>query len=289
VRYWRISVALFLPFFLVCSNSPSSVAKPPAKDKVIGPGITREFAATMEDVLQALHDILEDQTIRGTKMFDKDAALTGATTAESTPLFDPWNGPGKAFYKIRKGAIAPRNFLETADQGTVAVRYIVTSLNQERVRLHIDAIYVENTHKTPHISDGTVEASEAKAIEDRLHAIQADEQEAREANRRRESADLVRSTELRQREDEKSLLASTVTSAQELEAQIKSMRHELERRVKPPGVELKGAPFQSAASISTLPAYAEVIIVVVTPHWYGVELHDGQHGWIHVDKLEPLP
>jgi len=282
----------FLPLVLLLLAgflSPNSLAGWPSKERPLGPGITREFSATLEDVLEALHEVLEDQTIHGTVIYDKQPVLTGATVVNSTPLFEPWNQAGQVFYKIRKDAIAPRHFLESADQGTIAVRYIVTSLGQERVRLHIDAIYVETTHRTPHISDGTVEASEAKVIEDHLHAIQTTEQEASEAIRRRESADLVRATELRQREDEKTLLASAQSSAEDLAQQIKTLRHELERRVKAPGIELKAAPFHSAAGIATLPAYTEVVIVIVTPHWYGVELHDGKHGWIHVDNLEALP
>ena len=185
----------FLPLVLLllaCFISPDFLAGSPSKERQLGPGITREFSATLEDVLQALHEVLEDQTIHGTVIYDKQPVLTGATVVDSTPLFEPWNHPGQVFYKIRKDAIAPRHFLDTADQGTIAVRYIVTGVGQERVRLHIDAIYVETTHRTPHISDGTVEASEAKVIEDHLHAIQTTEQEAIEAIRRRESADYHR-------------------------------------------------------------------------------------------------
>jgi hypothetical protein len=285
----KIDFLLFVLLLLACLSSPSSFAGPPRKDPVLGPGITREFSATLEDVLQAVHEVLEDQTIHGTWIYDKQPVLTGAIIVDSTPLFEPWNQPAKVFYKIRKDAIAPRHFLDTADQGTIAVRYIVTSISQERVRLHIDAIYVENTHRTLHISDGTVEASEAKVIEDHLHAIQTTEQDAADALRRRESADLVRKTELRQRDDEKALLAAAQSSSQDLEHQINALRHDVERRVKAPGVELKAAPFHSSASIAALAAYTEVIVVIVTPHWYGVELHNGQHGWIHVDNLEPLP
>ena len=281
-----LSLAFLLLIFL--SSLPSSASSPP-KEPTLGPGITREFSATLEDTLQAVREVLEDQTIHGTWIYDKDPVLMGATIVESTPLFEPWNQPGKVFYKIRKDAIAPRHFLDSADQGTIAVRYIVTAISQERVRLHIDATYVENTHRTSHISDGTVEAAEAKTIEDHLHAIQTTEQEAAEALRRRESADLLRATEVRQREDEKALLAAALSSSQDLEQQIKVLRHEVERRVKAPGAELKAAPFHNAASIAPLPAYTEVIVVIVTPHWYGVELHNGQHGWIHIDNLEPLP
>lgn len=281
-----LSLLLLLLIFL--SSLPSSASSLP-KEPTLGPGITREFSATLEDTLQAVREVLEDQTIHGTWIYDKDPVLMGATIVESTPLFEPWTQPGKVFYKIRKDAIAPRHFLDSADQGTIAVRYIVTGISQERVRLHIDATYVENTHRTSHISDGNVEAAEAKTIEDHLHAIQTTEQEAAEALRRRESADLLRATEVRQREDEKALLATALSSSQDLEQQIKVLRHEVERRVKAPGVELKAAPFHNAASISPLAAYTEVIIVIVTPHWYGVELHNGQHGWIHIDNLEPLP
>lgn len=285
----RIGFLLFGLLLLTCLSSRSLFAGTPHKEPPLGPGVTREFSATIEDVLQAVHEVLEDQTIHGTWVYDKQPVLTGATVVDSTPLFEPWNQPAKVFYKVRKDAIAPRHFLDTADQGTITVRYIVTSISQERIRLHIDAIYVENTHRTPHISDGTVEASEAKAIEDHLHAIQTTEQETAEALRRRESADLVRATELRQREDERALLAAAQSSAQDLEQQIKALRHDVERRVKAPGVELKAAPFHSSANIAALAAYTEVIVVIVTPHWYGVELHNGQHGWIHVDNLELLP
>jgi hypothetical protein len=285
----KIVSLLFLPLLLNCLIYPCSLPASPGKEYPLGPGITREFSATQDDLLQAVREVLEDQTIHGTWIYDKQPVLTGALVVDSTPLFEAWNQPGKVFYKIRKDAIAPRHFLDAADQGTIAVRYIVTTIAEERVRLHIDAIYVETTHRTPHISDGTVEASEAKVIEDHLHAIQTIEQENAEAIRRRDSADLVKATALRQRDDEKTLLAAAQSSSQDLEQQIKALRHELTRRVKAPGIELKGAPFHSAADIAALPAYTEVIIVIVTPHWYGVELHDGQHGWIHVDNLEPLP
>jgi hypothetical protein len=33
----------------------------------------------------------------------------------------------------------------------------------------------------------------------------------------------------------------------------------------------------------------EVMILISTPYWYGVETHDGQHGWIRRDQLEQLP
>jgi hypothetical protein len=253
------------------------------------PGFVTEFAASIEDVLQALQEVLQDQTIHGTQVFDREPTLTGAVIVQSTPLFEPWKGEGKAFYKIRKDAIAPRHFLESADQGTIAVRYVVTSVSPERTRLRIDAIFVETAHRAVHASDGSVESSEYKAIQDRLHAIQFAEQEAAEAQRRRESIDLARQTFIRQREDETALLAAAQASVQDLEQRVNSLRHEVERRIKAPGASLKAAPFRSAADVANLAAYTEVVIVIVTPRWYGVETPNGQRGWLPLDQLELLP
>jgi uncharacterized small protein (DUF1192 family) len=256
---------------------------------VLNPGFVTEFAASIEDVLQALQEVLQDQTIHGTQVFDREPTLTGAVVVESTPLFAPWKGEGKVFYKIRTNAIAPRHFLESADQGTIAVRYVVTSVSPERTRLRIDAVFVETAHRAVHDSDGTVESSEYKAIQDHLHAIQFAEQEAADAQRRRESIDLARQTFIRQREDETALLAAAQASVQDLEQRINSLRHEVERRIKAPGASLKAAPFHSAADVANLAAYTEVVIVIVTPRWYGVETPNGQRGWFPLDQLEPLP
>jgi uncharacterized small protein (DUF1192 family) len=253
------------------------------------PGFATEFAASVDDVLQALQEVLHDQTIHGTYMFDKEPTLTGAVVVESTALFAPWKGEGKVFYKIRTDVIAPRHFRESADQGTIAVRYVVTSVSPERTRLRIDAIFVETAHRAVHPSDGTVESSESKVIQERLQSIQFAQQEAAGAQRRRESIDLARQTFIRQREDETALLAAAQSSVQDLEQRIKSLRHEVERRIKAPGASLKAAPFRSAASVANLAAYTEVVIVIVTPHWYGVETPEGQRGWLPLDELEFLP
>ena len=109
------------------------------------------------------------------------------------------------------------------------------------------------------------------------------------ADLRRDSADLVKQNILRKRQDESTLLASTQNSVKELEDRLRDLRHEVERRVKAPGTDLKAAPFQSSAKVITLPAYTEIVIVIVTPHWYGVQTPDGQRGWLPIDQVESLP
>ena len=253
------------------------------------PGIVREFVATADEVRQAVLGVSHDQIIHGTLVFDKEPTLTGAESVDSTPLFDPWQEPGEVYYKIRKDVIAPRHFLDSGDKGTIAVRYVLTPVSDERTRVRIDAVYVESAHRVMHASDGSVEKSEMQEIKDRIEAAQEAAQEAAETKRRKESAELVHQTYVRQREDESTLLSNTESAEKQLEQQVKDLRHALERRVKAPGANLKAAPFQSAANLKTLPAYTEVIVLIVSPHWLGIETPEGQRGWIYDEHLEPLP
>ena len=281
------TIVLLAGFYMLLAVKPRPADA--GAQQLHSPGFAGEFVAAKADVLQAVNEVLEDQIIHGTWIFDKERPLMGATVVTSTPLFPPWNGPGQAFYTLREEAIAPRHFLESADQGTIAVRYIVIPEQEGRTRVRIDAVYVENTHRTVHPSDGAVESSEYKAIQEHLQTIQLDAQAAADIKRRRDSADLVKKTIIRRREDERTLLASTQSSVKDIEQRLKDLRHEVERKVKAPGTDLKAAPFQSSAKVVSLPAYTEVVIVIVTPHWYGVETPGGQRGWIAIEQLEPLP
>lgn len=261
-----------------------------AKEKeTSNPGFVVEFAAPSRDVLQALQEVLEDETIHGTFMFDKDQNLTGASVVSSTPLFGQWDDDGKVFYKVKNDVIAPRHFLDSADQGTVAVRYVVMTVNPERTRLRIDAVFVEKSRRKVHPSDGTVESAEAQVIKDHLQSIQFAEQEAADAKRRREGIELAKQTLITQRESETTRLGAAQLSVQDLEHRVDAMRHQVEQRVKAPGANLLAAPFHSAAKVTALGAYTEVVIVIVTPRWYGVETPEGQRGWLPVDQLESLP
>jgi hypothetical protein len=74
--------------------------------------------------------------------------------------------------------------------------------------------------------------------------------------------------------------------AQSLEARVADLRKQVERLVKAPGAPLKSAPFHTASTLQTLTTGAEVLILISTPYWYGVETHDGQHGWMMREQLE---
>jgi hypothetical protein len=78
---------------------------------------------------------------------------------------------------------------------------------------------------------------------------------------------------------------AAAVSGQSLEEHVKDLRQQLERLVKDPGAPLKSAPFHTASTLQSLPTGTEVLILVSTPYWYGVETHEGQHGWIMRDDL----
>jgi hypothetical protein len=260
-----------------------------AKDPIVTAGLVREFSASTEYVRQAVRDVLHDRIVHGTLVFDKEPILTGAEVVDSTPLFAPWEGPGDVFYKIRKEVVAPRHFLQSADMGTIAVRYVVIPSEGGRTRVRIDAVYVESAHRVIHVSDGNVEKMEMKEIKDHIEAAEEAAQQAAEAKRRKDSAAIVHQTFIRQREDETTRLNSAESLEKQLQQQIDALRHEVERRVKAPGAELKAAPFLSAATLKSIPASSDLVILIVTPHWLGVETQEGQRGWIQEANLEPLP
>lgn len=261
----------------------------PAQKELMTPGLARELNGSLEEVRQAVINVQKDHIMHGTKVFDREPMLTGGEAVDSCSLFEPWHGPGEVYFKIRKDSVAPRNFLGTADIGTIAIRYLVIPVAPDRTRVKVDAVFVETAHKTVHPSNGTVEKEEMKEIKDSLESMQQAALEAADARRRAQSAELVRQSYVRQREDESTRLTSLQQNEKDLESEVASLRHELERRVKAPGADLKAAPFRSAASLKTLSAFTEVVVLIVTPHWLGIETPEGQRGWLAVEQLEPLP
>jgi polyhydroxyalkanoate synthesis regulator phasin len=76
---------------------------------------------------------------------------------------------------------------------------------------------------------------------------------------------------------------------QTLEQRVQALRKQISRIVKSPGAPLKSAPFHTANTLQLLATGTEVLIVIDTPYWYGVETHEGQHGWMMRDELEQQP
>jgi hypothetical protein len=264
-------------------------AKEHKKPEHYGLVFSSEVAAPESDVLQAVDYVLNDGMIEGSKEYNKDRFIDKASPALDSPLFEKWTEPGKVFYKVRENVLAPVNFKDSNDEGTLAVRYIVQTKTATTTIVRIDAVFVEEFRRVPHASNGSVESAEFKAIEDRVEAIELDKKRDAEAGKHRAEVLAQRALEKKQEQDEALALANSEMSADTLQAHVKELRQKVERVVKAPGAQLKSAPFHSATSLRSLEAGSDVVILVSTQYWYGVETEDGQHGWVNRAQVESLP
>jgi hypothetical protein len=280
------SVLLFV--FLASAVSPLA-ARGRKKHEDFGLGFSTEVSAPENEVLQAVEAVVDDGIIQGSFEYNKDKYIEKANAVASSSLFPEWKEPGTVFYKVRTQVLAPANFEETRDEGTLAVRYVVQSRDPNRTILRIDAVFVEDFRRTAHASDGSVESAEYKDIQDHVDALELQKTEVRQSEKHRQEELARQALERKSEENEAVALATAQSSVQALEKHVEDLRRQAERVIKAPGAQLKSAPFHTASSLKSLDAGTEVVIVVATPYWYGIETEDGQHGWIHRDQLEPLP
>ncbi len=295
------------------------------KDKVdYGMGLIVNIPLPEAEVVQVVQEVVQSGIIRGSKEYNKDEYITGAVAVASSSVFPAWTEGGQVFYKVRKQALDPRNFKDGGDVGTLAVRYVVHGQGDKNTVVRIDALYEEDFRRTVHQSNGSVETAEYKDIREHLDAIETMKQETLEAQRERQeqverkqrlgvnganpsanSSPPVSSSresqagptpqpvmenrvEVTTPEPSTSQLSASAP-AQTLEQRVQDLRRQVERLVKAPGAPLKSAPFHTASTLKSLSTGTEVLIVISTPYWFGVETHDGQHGWIPRDQLELLP
>ncbi len=315
-----------------------------------GAGLIVNVPFSESEVTQVVQDVIQDGIIRGTKEYNKDQYVMGATAVSTTRVFSEKVDNGKVFYKIRLHALDPRNFKDSGDSGTLAVRYIVQPQGTDHTVLRIDARFVEDFRRVSHASNGSVENAEYKDIHDRLDSIELMKSETAEAEKEKQAAreKMAASRQEAASATEPPVAATTVAevtpappvatpatpaaspapappsssttssastlsaaapspasaspspsspppsvsvddSSQTLAEHVKDLRRQVQRLVKAPGAPLKSAPFHTASTLQSLAPGTEVLIVVSTPYWYGVETHEGQHGWMLRDELELLP
>ncbi len=324
---------------LISTSLPAHGKKHPVH---YGAGLIVNIPLPEPEVEQAVEDVVQNTIIRGTKEYNKDPYVSGAVAVASTPVFPKWTQGGKVFYKVRLQALDPVNFKDSADVGTLAVRYVVRPQGDKNTILKIDAVFVEDFRRSAHASDGSVERSECQDIQDHLaqvelvkketaDALQAKQDRANKGHSNQEkfstSKDTVgegvppstavpaesmhegsvagESTTGEKTEAEAPVVAEANTAGhtedavqplsyeqkpgETLEQHVAELRQEVERVVKKPGAPLQSAPFHTATTVKSLEAGAEVMVLITTSYWYGVETRDGEHGWIRRDLLEQLP
>jgi hypothetical protein len=335
----------FVPLVLLAFLMAAIPVASRTKDKLpYGEPLIVNIPMPAGEVEQVVVEVAQNGVIRGTKEYNKDEFVGGAKAADSSQVFPSWDQGGKVFYKIREQAIDPRNFKDTSDVGTLAVRYVVQAQGEKNTVLRIDALFKEEFRHIVHQSNGSVESAEYKDIREHLDEIQTMKSQNVESEKEREEQ-LARKRNLeaqnnpppspanpwpgqpRQVAQSSSVRAAQTSSVpaaqsssipvaqsssiqaaqpvapvssepapsiqappgQTLEERVKDLRKEVERLVKSPGAPLKSAPFHTASTLQLLGTGTEVLIVISTAYWYGVETHDGQHGWVQRDQLELLP
>lgn len=281
-----------------------------------GAGLTVTVPFPPDQVAEVVRDVVQNGIIRGTKEYNKDEYLSGAAAVSQTRLFRRWSEAGQVFYKQRQHAIDPRNFRNSGDSGTLIVRYVVQAQGDKQTLLRINAIFVEDFRHTVHQSNGSVEQAEYKDIHDRLDENSATPSETatlkpeknepvvQKTGRPTTPTGPTPSPPLKDKtppeptpiqptaatpQQEVSFAEAKATAAaapQTLEERVKQLRLEVERVVKAPGAALRSAPFHTATTLESLSPGTEVLIVITTTYWVGVETHDGHHGWIQRDELE---
>ena len=349
--FWKAGLALLVLFAAIQLS-----ARERDKDTLQwGAGLIVNVPFSESEVTQIVQDVIQDGIIRGTKEYNKDEYVMGATAVSTTKVFSEKVDNGKVFYKVRLKALDPRNFRDSGDSGTLAVRYIVQPQGADHTVLRIDARFVEDFRRTAHPSNGSVESAEYKDIHDRLDAIALMKSETAEAEREKQAArekmDAAKQEAASAAQAPEAATVAEVTpavassspapaaestsgsyssagtsmaptssasssmppsaaptyvsaspsngsptssalvddSSQTLEEHVKDLRRQVQRLVKAPGAPLKSAPFHTASTLQSLATGTEVLIVVSTPYWYGVETHDGQHGWMLRDDLGLVP
>src|SRR6201998_2521591 len=251
-----------------------------------GAGLIVNIPFPESEVAQVVQDVIQNGIIRGTKEYNKDEYISGAEPATSTRVFAEWTEGGKVFYKIRLKALDPRNFKDSSDVGTLAVRYVVQPQGDKNTVLHIDARFVEDFRHVGHPSNGSVEGAEYKTIHDQLESIELMKAQTIEAEKEKQehvaqmqrpalsdpaSAPASQAFSTSSATPDPATRADDQSSSQTLEQHVQDLRRQVQRLVKAPGAPLQSAPFHSATTLRSLPPGTEVLIVISTPYWFGVE------------------
>ncbi len=271
-----------------------------------GAGLIVNIPLPELEVAQVVEDVAQNGIIRGTKEYNKDEYIDGAVAATSTPVFAACTEGGKVFYKVRQQALDPRNFKDSGDVGTMAVRYVVQPQGDTNTVLRIDALFVEDFRHSVHQSSGSVESSEYKDIQDRLAAVELMKKETADALQAKqerlakqnfgmgsdtvvlstppsatkssdrtmvESAN-VEATPISAPQPSPSSSISAMPQppeaseqpAESLEQHVAELRRQVERVVKKPGAPLKSAPFHTASTLKSLEPGVEILIQIATPY-----------------------
>jgi hypothetical protein len=271
---------------LLSALTPISAAQifhDPRRKTTVGFAVDLELPADQLEII--VEQVIDDRTIRGSKIYARDSVIEDATAASTSNAFNDSIGKGKVFYKIREGALAPVNFPGSNDIGVVTVRYIVEPLTPQKTRLRIDAIFIaERGLRCP--SDGSVETAEYAEILALVKAKTSPHASAPSSVKPAAAGTAGLETTLAQ---ERERLEETKAALQKLQQREKQLEFNTMGLVKSPGVPLKASPYMHASTVVVLDKAEKVSVVATTKYWYRIRREHGEEGWLYYVFLEPLP
>jgi hypothetical protein len=253
-----------------------------------GAGLTEDLDKPYEQVLSAVKAVTEDGIIRGTYQYKGAAELDGAVPAEDSKAFPKWTEAGTVLYKIRPNTLSPAHFRDSNDQGMVTVRYVVVPLGPRSARIVIHAVFLEQTLRRSHPSDGQVESNEFEAITARLRATDdlSRKREQEEAHRQQQQqiAELEGELDL-----ETAKLNALKTQEAKLQNELGAVQGSGSAQVKTTNADLKSEPYNQAKTLQLLVQGEMVKVLIRTEHWYRVQAVSTTEGWVYRPMLEEVP
>ncbi len=258
------------------------------KHEHYGDGFSIDLNQPYEEVLGVVQEAVNDGVIRGTFDYKTTRELDGAESVTACSAFPRWTDKGTVLYKIHPNTLAPEHFYESADVGTVAVRYVILALGPSSTRLRIDAVFEQDSHHYTRASDGSVENSEFEAISDRIKDLEDRAAERRKADALEEQ--LRRVKEIQAQLDQENAQLSTLNDQeQQLQKQVSGLQRGRTMRVRTASADLKAEPHNQSKTLQVLSQGTPVTLLLQTPGWLHVRASDGTQGWVFGLMLEAVP
>jgi hypothetical protein len=276
-----LALALLFSTLSAAQGPQSTFHDPRLKAPV---GFSQDLDYSQDMVLTVVKSEAGAGVIHGTRIYRKAKEadeIEGAEFATASNAFTDAPTSGQVFYKVRKKAIAPDHFPGSNGDGTVTVRYIVQAMEAHRIKLRIDAVYVEESLRARYFSDGSVEEAEYDDIQTQLNALttksNADTRPVQPTSPPPQDTAELQNTLARQQ----ALLAEATRAKQKLEEQLKQLQFNTQGRVKSMAVPLKSYPYNSSSTILTLEKEERVTVLTSSRYWYKVRTPKGEEGWIY--------
>lgn len=248
-------------------------------------GFSVDLPVSASKLAQAVSQVVESGTIEGTHIYKGDPDVVDAVVATTSQAFVDNPGPGQVFYKVRTKALSPAHFPASNDMGTITVRYVVTPINEQRSRLRIDAVFVEDAERVRCFSDGSVEMAEYATILDQIRSSMAPLPSTNPSQVNTPDKSVSLQYDLTQ---ERAMLNDAKMAEEKLDKELKQVQFDTQGQIKTGGIPLKAEPYNHASTIMPLPKGKVVTVLSTTKYWYQVRTQEGVEGWIYFLFLAPI-